>query len=148
MARLLFTLCLSVAILFLSSFSSSSAFTIQPLPTSSSLSTSSFSHRTTQQTYTTSKVSISYLLIQSNSILFYPILFYPILSYPILSLSLSYLLSDPFMLAFLLILYFILYHYFCPYFLILFFFSIYTYGHILFYPIQNRLLLMTEKVVL
>ena len=106
MARLLFTLCLSVAILFLSSFSSSSAFTIQPLPTSSSLSTSSFSHRTTQQTYTTSKVSISYLLIQSNSIL----------SYPILSLSLSYLLSDSYMLAFLLILYFILYHYFCPYF--------------------------------
>lgn len=57
MARLLFTLCLSVAILFLSSFSSSSAFTIQPLPTSSSLSTSSFSHRTTQQTYTTSKAT-------------------------------------------------------------------------------------------
>ena len=138
MARLLFTLCLSVAILFLSSFSSSSAFTIQPLPTSSSLSTSSFSHRTTQQTYTTSKVSISYLLIQSNSIL----------SYPILSLSLSYLLSDSYMLAFLLILYFILYHYFCPYFFILFFFSIYTYVHILSYPIQNRLLLMTEKVVL
>jgi len=56
MARILFSLCLSLTVLCLG-LASCQAFTIQPLPTSSSLAQSSFSHRTTQQTYSTPKVA-------------------------------------------------------------------------------------------